>query len=592
MNDGSSPTAPRISRPSGRLRALVPFGVLVGCVFVVYANAIGAGFVADDPFFFNIVSRPRTAADLLSFFHTPVQVNPAIAPVETKVYRPLFFVYGAFAYRLFGKSAWAWHAANVALHAINSCLALVILRRVFGLAPHLALLAAVLWAVHPVQVEAVTYVTGVNYLLPGVFLFLAVLVASGRWPGSWPSVGRALVAVAAFTGAILSHELGLMVAPLAALAFLAAPGTGWPSGHRPDRGSPVSLAIMAVATLVYVVLRLTVIDTGKAGQMGEAVSTLGLRLLQAPEIFLRYLALLAFPARLTLDRSLDIPTPSGVFQARFILTWCLCGLLLWVTARVGRLIPSAPFGLAWFFLAYLPVSNSVIPLYSLMAERYLYAASLGIIGGGIAVAHGIVRACRLGRAAALAAIVVVVPYGARTVIRNHDWHNEFKFYQATVKASPGSAYMHNNLGKIYQDRGQLDLAERAYRAATEADPTFFAAYYNLGTVALAQGYLNKSEAYFHQAKTLRRHHAEGYYGLSIVAHRRGQEREAIAWLSQASGLPPAFVDTDLYMGMTYLALDRDRAAHFLNRFVSLAPDHPRASAIRELLGQIPKALQP
>ena len=177
MGGAPSHTFAWFSRTGAARCAALPYVVVVTCVFLVYANALPAGFVIDDPIYLRIVSRARTASHVIPFFTTPVRLNPVLAPVETRVYRPAYLVYGALAYRLWGSRTWAWHAANVFLHAAASCLVLVTLRRIFGLPPCAALLAALLWAIHPVHVQAVTWVTAAAYIQMGLFLLIAVLVA-------------------------------------------------------------------------------------------------------------------------------------------------------------------------------------------------------------------------------------------------------------------------------------------------------------------------------------------------------------------------------------------------------------------------------
>jgi tetratricopeptide (TPR) repeat protein len=586
MSEASS-RAERIGerRAAGR-HAAGPYAVAAVAVLLVYANALSAQFVADDPLYVTYVARARTAADVLQFFTVPLRLDPGVASVETLVYRPMYLAYGALAYHVWGTRPWAWHAANIALHVLGACLVLVTLRRLFGMPPRVALLACLLWAVHPVQVEAVTFITACCYLLMGVFLLVAVLVTCGWWPASWPWPARALVAAGAFTISVLSHELGLMAPALAALVLAAAPPIGWAWGHRVDRGALAAWAAMALAAAAYIGLRLTLIGTGAAGHLQQTLGGLGSRLLQAPEILLRYLALLAVPGRLTLDRTYDVPLPAGALDRRVLLAWGVCAVLVWGLLRIAPRAPLAPFGLAWFLLAYFPVSNTLIPLYSVMGERYLYVASLGVIAGGVALGHALVHSASLRRVAALLGMLLLAAYGARTAIRNQDWQDDLTFSSATVAASPQSAYMWNNLGNAYRRHEDLDRAEQAFRAAVAADPTYYSAHVRLGNLALQRGRLNEAESWHRKATRLRPDYGEGYYGLALVALRRGQQAEMLRFLARASALVPAHIETDLHLGLTYLSIDPARAAAHLRRFVAQAPEHPQAAVARARLSAL------
>ncbi len=567
----------------------LPYLIVVGAVLLVYANALQAGFVADDALYVTYASRIRSLADLLPYFTTSLPLEPVLAPVETRVYRPVFFAYGALAYHLWGPRPWAWHTANVLLHAVAACLVLVALRRLFGLPPAPALLACLFWAVHPVNVEAVTYVMGANYLVPAVSLLLAVLVACGWWPRTWPLAARSLVAACAFAISVLGHELGLMAPALAMWVLAAAPGTGWIWGHRPGRGALAATGAMGAAALAYVALRLTFIGTGQAGHLSEMAGTVWLRLLQAPEILLRYLALLAVPARLTLERSHDLRAPTSVLDPSALLAWGLFALLTWGVARIAGRVPIAAFGGVWFLIAYFPISNTLIPLYSVMAERYLYIPSVGIVAAVTATALASRLHQRAPQTALLAAILLISVYAARSSMRNQDWRDEISFYHATVAASPKAAYMHNNLGNAYRRRGDLELAERAFRAALEADPGYVSAHIRLGNLLLQRGCLDEAEALYQRATLLRPNFAEGYYGLAMVSYRRGQGHEALRLLARASALLPAHIETDFDLGMTYASSDPERAAAHLRRFLTFAPDHPQAAAARARLQSLPPA---
>ncbi len=191
MNTVSAPAASFPRAIVARLAPALPYAVVVASVLLVYANALLAGFVADARAYLAVASCPRSLAELGTFFTTPAPLNPVHAPVGTKLHRPAFFLYGTLAYHVWGTPPWAWHAASILLHAAATCLVLTALRRLFGLSGGAAFLVALLWAVHPVHVEAVTYVTGVNYLLPGLFVLLAVLIACGWWPTRLPASTQA-----------------------------------------------------------------------------------------------------------------------------------------------------------------------------------------------------------------------------------------------------------------------------------------------------------------------------------------------------------------------------------------------------------------
>ncbi len=581
-----SDTLPKKKGNAFRLPAWLPLVVLVASVIGVYANAIPGGFVlVDDHIYSDEVRSARTLAQLGAYFKRPNPLDQTVAPVETKFYRPIFYVYGALLYWLGGREPWVWHAANIAVHAITSCLALVTLRRLFGLAPAPAFLSALIWAVHPVHTTAVADATPSAYALTNALLLVAVLVTCGWWPKSSPWPTRVPVATGAFALALLTHELGLMAPALAVFALAVSPtlGKAWRYPSRLPRGTMVCVGALALTASCYVVLRFTVIGTGRAGQVQGLLEGLGSRLLQSPEILLRYMTLLAFPVRLTIDRTQDVPVPSNFLSPRFLFFAALLAVLIWCVARTASRVPCLVFGCGWFLLAYFPVSNTLIPFYAIMGEQYIYMASLGIVAAAVATASLAAQGLRMRQIAVAVGIIIAATFAGRTIVRNRDWRDDLTFNLATVKASPWSTVYHSHLGNSYHIRGELALAEREYRIALGLNPSYPFGYFSLGVLAAERGNLDQAEISFRKAITLRPDFTEAYYNLGVVAHRRGRDDEARSWLKQASALKPPSAEFDLYLGLTLLRLGSEGASKHLHRFLALAPDHPQAPAIRAML---------
>jgi tetratricopeptide (TPR) repeat protein len=266
-----------------------------------------------------------------------------------------------------------------------------------------------------------------------------------------------------------------------------------------------------------------------------------------------------------------------------------CALLVWGVVRVARRIPAAGFGAAWFVLAYLPTSNTLIPLYSVMGEQYLYLASLGVVGGAVAAARAAAGPGVPLRIAALAGIVLVAAYGARSALRSLDWVDDLALLRATAQASPQGAFYRTLLSHVYASQGRLDLAEQELRAVVGLTPSDPSAHFYLGNILFRRGNLDEAETLFRRAIAVGPDYAEGYYGLAVLANRRGDQRNATHWLGLASARPAAQVETNLSMGLAYLHIDPPRAAFHLRRFLALAPEHPEAATARARLLALPSA---
>jgi tetratricopeptide (TPR) repeat protein len=228
----------------------------------------------------------------------------------------------------------------------------------------------------------------------------------------------------------------------------------------------------------------------------------------------------------------------------------------------------------WFLLAYFPTSNTLIPLYSVMGEQYIYIASAGIVAAAVAAVWAVALAQGIPRAATLGAMLLVAAYAARSVVRTRDWRDELSFYRATVAASPQSAFMHVELGTTHLVRGELALAEREFRTALTLNPSYAPAHFNLGITALVQGRLDEAESFLRRSLALRPDYAPAHFNMGVLASRRGQTQDAIHWFESAAAIDPERAETHLALGKAYLPINSHRAAQHLRRFLALAPEHP------------------
>ncbi len=387
----------------------------------------------------------------------------------------------------------AFRLVNVALHAANALMVFGLLSEITrrrSLPPMIPLLAAALFAVHPVQTEAVTYVSGRSVSMMAFFYLLALLAWLQSEHGGRPALKW--LSALAFLCAFMTRETALI---LPAALWLA----GCLRAHaRPRRPAETSLAA-------------TLRDRLRRGQGAPAMALVALVALSALACLLawpayRHFFSVAFAQRSPLDNLLlqvdaiylltghlllpplmnadpALPTVvhlDGLLAAKAALL--VLNLVLAVLAWRRRSF--AGFCVLWIFLHLAP-TNSVVPRLDVVNDRQLYLAAIGAYALlALATARAAERLARIAGARRPAArwllpFVLVALAGGQALLRNEVYRDEIRFWRDVTTKSPGNARAFNNLGYAYQLAGRYDEARAAYRHALALSPAQMQARWNL-----------------------------------------------------------------------------------------------------------------
>ena len=442
---------------------------LAAAVAVCGLRALPYPFVYDDVT--HVADNPhiRTLARPLRFFLDPSTVAVTPTPA-TEIYRPLATLSHALTFAVFGPGPHGFRLVNLLLHAVNAMLLLFLVRAMLSTAspenagiaapadafPWAAFLAAAAWAVHPVNVESVTWIVGRSNILCGLF-FLAALLCRTR--GEKEAMGRGwwrAAALAAFALALLAKEQAIVL-PLilvACDATLAIPG-------RRRTGGRGYAAFFKVAGC-YLILRLLLVGrmTQRGGWGGGVGEHLAFQLIG----FATYLRLLVLPFGLRLDYVFYPPFGKGA--GWFILSAAAGALYLVLLLRALRRRSPYALGLSWIPIALLPVLN-ILPIKAVANERFLYLPAMGL---SFLIAWLLAQRPGGGRAR-LAASAAVVCLGLLSARRVGDWKSEFTLWRDSAQKEPRSFIAQVNYGKACNDEGRSGLAVEAATAALRLTPT-------------------------------------------------------------------------------------------------------------------------
>ena len=457
-----------------------------------------------------------------------------------------------------GTAPRAYHLTSLAIHLGVVVLAYAFARKVLRLAgaasgPWIGLAVAGLFALHPLQSQAVSYVAQRSETLAsGLYLLALLLLLEAERPG------RGFRSVAAWAGGLAAFALAVGTKPIAVTLPLAWLLLAWmvpdPEGRRGLASWPRRLA-MAAPLVALDALGGVAVVRGLAGQTSAGFDMPDLSpasyLLSQWKVVATYLRLLAWPAGQNLEwdvpvaRSLADPGVAASGLALAGLVAAAGAVFVWSRRRwnaggaAGRV---ASFGVLWFFLVLSPTS-SVIPLDDLLMEHRVYLASLGIL---LALGVGGERLlARVRWRGAVAATLVVGLWCALALAlhrRNAAWETRLSMAQDSVARSPRKARVHVNLGHALAERGDLDAAVREYRLALalvgEAPRNEALILRNLSAALASQGRWEEAEAALQRGVERDPANADVLTNLAIALGRRGDLEGAEGWVRRALALRP------------------------------------------------------
>ena len=575
--------------------------VLAGAL--CYLNALGNGFVFDDSAY---LSSPlvRQFRPLAAFLQSTIHPD---------LYRPLTLLSLACDFHYYGDQPLGYHLSSLLFHLLNALL-------VFQLSYHIltrqsaALLAALFYALHPLQTEVVAWISSRGDLLMS-FFFLAGLLCHIR---ARTYRGRVL-AWFLYGCSILSKESGFVLPAVAYCydALFATPA-------RPFRYLFTFTRAWLVRHWGYaLVLTLALALRWNAAEVTEPISANFLadadavsRLLTLPAILLRYLLLIVFPLHLSADYSYaSIPLVRTPLDPYFIAGLLATGALLYLPLCASS--PPLVFAAAFGWLAFLPASNLLVLAPSGMAERYLHPVmpALALLLG-IAVKTYFTKRYRIAGFALVAVVLLLMV--ARTIDRNRDWANDYALFSAVVALYPDNARARENLAHAHYTQGDVKEAIEHYKRAIAINPHRVRPYYNLGLLYNAEGQYRTAIRVFNAALELNPDHAGVHYNTGLAYQKMGRHAAAILHYEKTLRQSPDHVRAVFNLGRAYqhlgqysqaigayqtaLTLDPSRTSAYYHlgelyrttgdfcrmttawqTLLRSVPHHPKAEQVRSLL---------
>lgn len=572
------PTATVGTAGTGRERLRLPWALLLaGACLLVYANALTGGFVYDDKAIVRDNFRIRAPSRVGEIFATQYFGGPRGTGTA---YRPLLLLSFAVQWWIHGADPLPFHAANLLIHAAATLLLAALLLRL-RIAPPVAVGAALLFAVHPVHVEAVAGLVGRGETQAAA-LVLASLLLALRFCDGRGRRGLALVlSLLAYLAANLTKESAAVTPALLflGLAWGAEGGLAGRIRTALRKGLFVYAGAAAVLGLVFA-LRSSVLGGAlKAGRTGifeleNALAPLPplLRASNACALFFRMLGRLVLPLRLSSDESAWSIRP---LAAGDVLAWAAPALAVaLVAAALWRLrersIPA--FGFLFLAVAALPTSNLLFATGTIFAERLAYLPSAGLCLAGAAwIAGGAASFAGLPRAKLALLAAVTVALGARAIVRNPVWQSDETLFTNMVRVSPESAKAHYDFAYMSAETGKPRRALEHYARATAIYPGYWDAWAGRGRMERELGDPAAAERAYLEALRLHPGYENGDFGLGLSREALGDPKGAEAAYREGLRRHPRSLPLAYRLALVLSAQGRPEALFAWRRALAIEP---------------------
>lgn len=527
------------SKKTGRY---LPPLLIVVCALLVYGRSVGFDFITtwdDNRYVYeNPLIRAATWENIRAIFTTSI----------LGTYGPLHILSYLLDHTLWGLNPAGYHLHNVLLHALNGLL----LYRLIGLCGHrkgVAFVAAFIFICHPVQVESVAWVSQRKTLLATTFLLLSLVSYRRHAMEDGNSRQQYAASLLFFVAALLSKSVAVIL-PLLLVAH--------DLTFRREQGLRKSLLRLlpyCAASLLFAGIALGTqapeAGGGRAPYYGGG--PLGTLYTMLP-VFVSYLRLVVWPANLSADYAVTIRSiPDGIVIASGV-------LLLILAAAVARLFRQGDPRFFWasFFIAGLLPVSQIVPLVTLMNDRYLYIPMLGVAvlladGGFRAYAHLAGRTPRWGGILVMGLLslpLIILPLLA--IHRSGDWKDGITLWSRDLRKYPQNHIIMTSLADSYRESGRQATALQLYQQALAINPRYFIALNNYTNLLMETGNPDKARGF---AANLVRHYplyAKGFEMLGLSHEMTGEMEKAERAFQEALRLDPALPESLISMGIIQL----------------------------------------
>ena len=522
---------------------------IVVLTFLIYFNSLGNEFISDDRYL--------------------ILGNPDVGTLKHLFSKPWYFISYVFtfiSYNLFGLQPWAFRIWNILAHIGSSLAVFFIIYNLFN--RKVAVLTSLLFAVHPIMVESVSWISGYtssHYTFFFLVAFMLYIYSNKNDKFYYLSI--------LFTLFSLSSSQKALTAPL--IFFI------YDFLYTNKKFNFLRLLPFAVITLFYgafgyigVTSRLDMLNTRYYQN-----KTYTNPIINLPITLTEYIKLIFYPKVLSIYHTELIQTKFGYyiksfFTGAFFVSFIYFyfknkKILFWLLFYIIALGPTlTPYSISW-----------------IVAERYVYLGSLSIYLLFVWAFYVLFKKYKVNtNYLYYIFVILVLVLSVRTILRNSDWSTRDKMWITTAKTSPSSPKAHNNLADVYARHGDLENAINEFKLAIKLKPDYGDAYYNLGLTYEQSGDTINAKKNYLESLKLNKNLWQGYYSLGFLSLKENDFSKAIGYFNEALKIYPT--NLDVMFSLAYAYTQNDEYENARNVYKIILKYNPNNDKAQMNLGKL------
>lgn len=501
----------------------IAFLIIAVAAALVYSNTFGSGFYFDDGY--NITDN----------YHIKNVFRPDIIwNYNPTRFITLFTV--AINYYLGGINVLGYHIVNIFIHILTSCAVFVFVKTTLSIstvnekseklnAGYIALFSALIFAVHPIQTQAVTYIIQRAASLASLFYISSVtmyakyrLAEAKKEKSVYLFLSLGFCVLGMFTKEFV-FTLPLMIIVYEFIFFY--------KGGRVFRKDLIPY-LLTFFIIPFTIKFLSPRAIKEVSQASSQITAYNYFITQF-KVIVTYIRLVFWPVNQNLDY--DIAASGSFFEPVTIISFLLLAALFGLAVYLFKKEKIISFGILWFFIS-LAVESSVLPIRDVIFEHRMYLPMAGVTFLLVYIAVKYLPEKYL-KPLAGAAIIIVIVLGAAAFQRNKVWANEYTLWNDVVQKSPQKARAYSNRGVALLNLKRYDEAINDFNKTLSLNKTFKNAYFNRGSVYYYKKEYDKAIADFSKTIALDSTYALAYNNLGAILLERHQFSEAVSYFDKA-----------------------------------------------------------
>ena len=578
------------------ITALKAVGIIIAVGFLVYGNTLVNEMLWDD---YDLIINNEYIRDWKYFPKYFSENLVAGSGIMSNYWRPLLLISFFIDYKVGGLEPFVYHLQNMSWHILSSVLFFVLLRRL-SLSISVSLLSSLLFLVHPVQTEAITYISGRSDPMHMTFIF-AGLICFVKSIENKLNKKYYFLSIVLFILALLTRERSVAFALVIMWYVFTLYGgidiwKGYCSGSstRSKFCSKKNLVIFkykilmssvfAAISLGYFSLRMTIISFDSEYLISESEqndwSLQGSIVLYIKAIAI-YSKLIFWPANLYVSRVIN--APENIFNIELIVGVLVMVLFVWIAVRAIKSGDNLVlFLLGWIGITFLPTLYT-FPMHGVLAEHWLYQVFFGIftmIARYISLPLNLIRNKYILGLALILIIFGLISLSIRTVVRNTDWREPKEFFEKNISLGGKSILIYMNLGMEYERDGDYDKAFTMYEKVIKKNEDIFWGWYNMGNLYRQTNNNVKALEMYRESISRRPDFLSAYKNSAVIYMKEEKRDEAITIIKEFIDKYPENIEALFCVaGIYHQEGDLKNAYEYIERVLKIDPDNKLAKEL-------------